>query len=159
LAPDGGRVNGALQLDRVDDYVFIGEVPKPDIGAYGVLAWIKSGAPGQVVLSQMGKANWLGTDPSDGALMTELTVSGRNSRSLGSEAVITDGNWHRIGFVWDGSYRRLYVDGVMVAEDAQDNLDISSNSLYFGTGKAMGLGTFWAGLIDDVRIYNRAVSP
>jgi hypothetical protein len=107
----------------------------------------------------MGKANWLCTDPSEGFLMTELTMAGRNSCSLGSEAVITDGNWHRIGFVWDGSYRRLYVDGVVVAEDVQDNLDVSSNSLYFGTGKGMEPGTFFSGLIDDIRIYNRAVSP
>ncbi|MBN2314434.1 MAG: hypothetical protein JXM79_10925 [Sedimentisphaerales bacterium] len=157
--PDRGRVNGALQLDGVDDYVVTGFAPKPEGGAYSVLAWIKGGAPGQVVLSQMGKANWLCADPSEGALMTELTVAGRNGRSLGSEAVITDGNWHRIGFVWDGSYRRLYVDGVIAAEDAQDNLDISSNSLYFGTGKAMEPSTFFAGLIDDVRIYNKALTP
>ncbi|OHB75409.1 MAG: hypothetical protein A2Z25_02830 [Planctomycetes bacterium RBG_16_55_9] len=156
---EGGVVDGALQLDGVDDYVVIGEAPKTDVSGYSVLAWIKGGAPGQVVLSQMGKANWLGTDPSEGFLMTELTVAGRNSYSLGSEAVITDGNWHRIAFVWDGSCRRLYVDGVIAAEDVQDNLDISSNSLYFGTGKTMQPGSFWAGLIDDVRIYNRAVSP
>ena len=91
--------------------------------------------------------------------MTELTMTGRNGSSLGSEAVITDGNWHRIGFIWDGSYRRLYVDGVIVAEDVQDNLDISVNGLYFGTGKTMEPGTFFSGLIDEIRIYNRAISP
>jgi hypothetical protein len=157
--PDRGQVNGALQLDGVDDYVVTGGAPSPEEGAYSVFAWIKDGAPGQVVLSQMGKANWFGTDPSDGFLMTELTVAGQNSGSLGSEAVITDGNWHRIGFVWDGSYRRLYVDGRVVAEDVQDNLDISSNGLYFGTGKTMESDTFWSGLIDDIRIYGRPVRP
>ena len=91
--------------------------------------------------------------------MTELTVAGRGGSTLGSEAIITDGNWHRIAFVWDGSYRRLYVDGVIVAEDTQDNLDISVNGLHFGTGKAMESGTFFSGLIDDVRIYNRVVNP
>jgi len=157
--PDSGMVAGALQFDGVDDYVVTGEAPKPDMGSYGVLAWIKGGEPGQVVLSQMGKANWLGTDPLEGFLMTELTVAGRNGRSLGSEAVITDGNWHRMAFVWDGSYRRLYVDGLVVAEDEQDNLDISVNGLYIGTGKTMEPGTFFSGLIDDIRIYNRAISP
>jgi hypothetical protein len=156
---DGGQVNGALQLDGVDDYVVTGAAPRPEKKALSVLAWIKGGAPGQVILSQMGKANWLGTDPSAGTLMTELTASGRNGSALSSEAIITDGNWHRIGFVWDGSYKTLYVDSIIVAEDVQDNLDISSNGLYFGTGKAMESGTFWSGLIDDIRIYNRAVSP
>ena len=157
--PDGGMVDGALQLDGVDDYVVTGAAPNTEGAAYSVLAWIQGGAPGQAVLSQIGKANWLCAETSEGALITELTMSGRNGSSLSSQAVITDGNWHRIGFVWDGSYRKLYVDGVVVAEDAQDNLDISSNGLYFGTGKAMEPGTFWSGLIDDIRIYNRAVSP
>jgi len=156
--PESGIVNGALILDGVDDYVVTGAAPHPEGNSYSVLAWIKGGAPGQVMLSQMAKADWLRADPS-GTLMTELTIAGRDGRSLGSQAVITDGNWHRIGFVWDGSYRRLYVDGVIVAEDEQDNLDVSSNGLYFGTGKVMESGTFFSGLIDDIRIYNRAVSP
>ena len=156
---DGGQVNGALQLDGVDDYVVTGAAPNPEGNSYSVLAWMKGGAPGQVVLSQMGMADWLCANPSAGTLMTELTMGGRDGRSLGSEAIITDGSWHRIGFVWDGSYRRLYVDGVIVAEDAQDDLDISVNGLYIGTGKAMEPGTFFSGLIDDIRIYNRVVSP
>jgi hypothetical protein len=143
----------------VDDYVVTGAAPNPEGNSYSVFAWMKGGAPGQVVLSQMGKADWLSANPSAGTLMTELTMAGRGGSSLGSEAIIGDGNWHRIGFVWDGSYRRLYVDGVVVAEDVQDNLDISVNSLYFGTGKTMGPSSFFSGLIDDVRIYNRVVSP
>jgi hypothetical protein len=68
-------------------------------------------------------------------------------------------NWHRIGFVLDGSHRMLYVDDVAVAEDEQTNLAASENGLYIGTGKAMEPGSFWSGLIDDVRIYDRVISP
>lgn len=78
---------------------------------------------------------------------------------LKSEFVIADGQWHRIGFVWDGSNRTLYVDDILVAEDTQANLQGSDSGLYIGCGKAMESGTYWSGLIDDVRIYNRAVSP
>ena len=56
-------------------------------------------------------------------------------------------------------HTELYVDGVVMAEDAQDGLDISSNGLYIGTGKVMESDSFWSGLIDDVRIYNRVVRP
>jgi hypothetical protein len=31
--------------------------------------------------------------------------------------------------------------------------------LYIGVGKDYASGTFFSGLIDDVRIYNRAVAP
>ncbi len=91
--------------------------------------------------------------------MTELKGFGRSGHPMLSQTIITDGNWHRIGLVWDGSHRTLYVDGVAVAEDAQTNLAVSENGLYIGAGKAMEPGSFWAGLIDDVRIYNRAVRP
>ena len=90
--------------------------------------------------------------------MTELKCTGRSAGFLFSETVITDGQWHRIGLVWDGSLRKLYVDGVEVAEDTQPGLEGSQMGLYIGTGKAMAPGTYFSGLIDDVRIYRRALS-
>ena len=158
--PDGGLVDGALQLDGVDDYVITGAVPNPADGPFSVLAWINGGAPGQVVISQSGGGmNWLLADPTEGNLMTELKSPGRSGKPLQSQTVITDGNWHRIGFVWDGSNRTLYVDDSIVAEDAQNGLGSSDNDLYIGTNNAMEAGNFFSGLIDDVRIYNRAVRP
>ncbi|MFB0554869.1 MAG: kelch repeat-containing protein [Phycisphaerae bacterium] len=157
--PAGGIVDGALQLDGVDDFIFISSIPNLIKGPFSVLAWIKGGAPGQVVISQRGGVNWLCADTSEGNLMTELKGTGRNVGILESQAVITDGNWHRICLVWDGSHRTLYLDDLAVAEDTLSNLEVSENSLLIGTGKAMKSGTYWSGLIDDVRIYNRAVSP
>jgi hypothetical protein len=157
--PAGGVVGGALQLDGVDDYVRTGFVLNPADGALSVFAWIKGGAPSQVVLSQIEKANWLMVDPIEGNLTTELKAHGRSGKPLQSQTVVTDGNWHRIGIVWDGLYRTLYVDGIAVAEDTQDGLGGSTSGLYIGCGKAMQPGTFWSGLIDDVRIYNRVVNP
>ena len=64
-----------------------------------------------------------------------------------------------IGFVWDGSYRSLYVDGTKVAKDtnALAPLKYSNDGLYIGTSKALDAGTFFSGLIDDVRLYDVAL--
>ena len=70
-----------------------------------------------------------------------------------------DGDWHRIGFVWEGVYRVLYVDGIPVAEDTQPGLESCLGGLKIGGGIDPAPGTFWSGLIDDVRIYSRAVHP
>ena len=157
--PEGGMVDGALQLDGIDYYVSTPFVLNPADGKFSVFVWIKGGAPGQAVVSQMGGANWLCTDSLEGNLMTELKGSGRGAAELPSQTIITDGNWHRIGLVWDGSHRTLYVDDVAVAQDAQEGLEPATGGLYIGTGKAMESGTHWSGLIDDVRIYNREVIP
>ena len=111
------------------------------------------------MISQLNGANWLGLDPSWGCLMTDLRLSGRSGCPLQSEIVVTDGTWHRIGFVWDGLYRALYVDDILVAEDPQNDLCSSTEGLNIGCGKNMESGTYWSGLIDDIRIYNRAVTP
>ena len=43
--------------------------------------------------------------------------------------------------------------------DGKVDMKGSDSGLNIGTGKAMEAGTFWSGLIDDVRIYTRAVKP
>jgi hypothetical protein len=156
---DGGAVGGALELDGVDDCVLVtfqSALPK---GAMSVFAWVKGGRPGQVILSQQATANWLAAEKSTGELMTDLRSATRGGRSLCSKAIITDGQWHRVGLVWDGACRTLYVDGVPVAADVQDSPKDAYAGLAIGAGKDLAPGTFWSGLIDDVRIYNRVVKP
>ena len=157
--PTGGQVNGAIELDGMDDFIVTSSVMNPTEESFSVFTWVKGGASGQVVLSQIGGANWLYADPLEGNLMTELKYPGRSAVPLQSQTNITDGEWHRIGLVWDGSNRTLYVDDSVVAEDTQNGLEGSDSGLYIGCGKAMEPGTFFSGLIDDVRIYNRAITP
>jgi len=166
--PIGGKVDGALEFDGIDDYVSIDFVLNPAEGAFSVFSWIKGGAPGQVIISQRdttiggtthpGSA-WLCARASDGRLMTGLMAT--VFRPLVSESVITDGQWHHIGLVYDfdGLYRYLYVDGAEVAEDTNVVGGVHSDGgLYFGAGKYLAAADFWSGLIDDVRIYNRVLS-
>jgi N-acetylneuraminic acid mutarotase len=160
--PSDGQVDGALQFNGVSGCAISGPVLNPADGPFSVFAWVNGGAPGQIVLSQSNGANWLGADLDFGCIMTELippAVGRFVPQPLKSESVITDDQWHRVGFVWDGTNRALYVDDILVAEDTQANLQGSDAGLYIGTDKAMELGTYWSGLIDDVRIYNRAVRP
>ncbi len=157
--PAGGKVNGALQFDGLDDGVGTPFVLNPAEEKFSVFAWVKGGAAGQVIISQVVVANWLLADPAEGKLMTELKSTGRSGRTLISDTVITDGGWHRVGLAWDGSNRILYVDDVEVAKDTQDDLAGSTGGLYIGAGKNLEGGSFWSGQIDDVRVYERAVTP
>jgi hypothetical protein len=131
----------------------------PAAGSFSVFAWVKGGGPGQVILSQENGANWLAAAAPDGVLATELECSGRTGTNLKSSVSVTDGAWRRVGLVWDGSHRILYVDDVEVATDTQSNPAASIGGLYMGAGATLGAGTFWSGLIDEVRVYNRVVKP
>ena len=155
--PEGGQVGGALQLDGIDDYVHTPFSLDPADTVFSVFAWIKGGAPGQVILSQSDGADWLMLD-TQGYLKTTLKGS-RREKDLTSEVVISDDTWHRVGFTWDGMDRVLYVDDSEVARDTQTGLQGSQGDLVIGAGTSLDPGTFWSGMIDDVRIYDRAVTP
>ncbi|MHC4657237.1 MAG: LamG domain-containing protein, partial [Planctomycetota bacterium] len=159
--PVGGQIDGALAFDGTDDYVSTDHILDPADGPFSVFAWIKGGAPGQVIMSQIQSGvNWLLADPAEGKLMTELQGTGRGGNvPVVSETEITDGNWHRVGFVWDGSNRILYTDDAEVAKNTQPGLEGSAGGLYIGAGNNLESGSFFSGLIDDVRIYDRAIMP
>ncbi len=164
--PEGGMIDGALAFDGINDYVSTDPILNPADGDFSVLAWVKGGAPGQVIVSQEAGTSWLMVDIVDGALGTNLRTPatvGRNAEPAGPPlictTVVTDGDWHRVGFVRDGSERVLYVDGIEAARDTAETLESADGGLYIGAASALELDGFFSGLIDDIRIYNRVVHP
>jgi len=158
--PTGGMKGGSLMLDGMDDYIDTPFILDPSEGSLSVFAWVYSWTPGQVIISQKGETGgtWLGTNPS-GKLMTGF--SDANFGALESESVITDVQWHHVVFVYDmdSLHRRLYVDGVLVAEDTTFVAGMPSDGgLYIGASKDLDAGTLFSGFIDDVRIYNQALT-
>ncbi|MCR4430911.1 MAG: S-layer homology domain-containing protein [Tepidanaerobacteraceae bacterium] len=67
------------------------------------------------------------------------------------------GNWHHLAGTYDGSTLRLYVDGVQVATKAC-SVGSGSNSYAVSIGKNAEKGTYMSGLIDDVRIFKKALT-
>ena len=163
--PLEGKIDGALEFDGVDDYVTLGNVLDPSEGPFTVFAWIKGGQPGRAILSQSDPSSasqmWLGTDTATGALLTTLTDGGRFTGPLVSATTVTDDRWHQLRLVWDGSFRCLYVDGQEVATDTRKlgKLKSSTTAFHFGAAGNLDPAAFWSGLIDDVRIYDRVLSP
>lgn len=65
--------------------------------------------------------------------------------------------WHHVAFTYDGAKMRLYTDGVLVATEAQSTgAGWGEGSLSIGCNPLYEPG-YYEGLIDEVRIYNRAL--
>jgi hypothetical protein len=166
--PEGGILDGALEFDGNDDYMRTPFVLNPGKESFSVFAWIKGGAPEHVIISQSNTTGgrgvfpgctWLGISPSNGNLMTGLMET--TFGPLETDSIITDGQWHHIGLVYDlfTMRRHLYLDGAEVAADTDFKGGVeTTGGLYIGAGQALDAGTFFSGLIDDVRIYNKALS-
>ncbi|UCC43167.1 MAG: right-handed parallel beta-helix repeat-containing protein [Candidatus Zixiibacteriota bacterium] len=165
---DGGKVGGSLQLDGIDDYVSTPFILNPAKGSFSVSAWIKGGAPGQVMISQKDHTDDRNTNPGDTWLLADASYGRLMTRlmhppfpPLVSESVITDDKWHHVGLVYDviALCRYLYVDGAEVAKDSDFVGGVGSDGgLHIGADKTLDAGSFFFGLIDDVRIYNVALT-
>jgi hypothetical protein len=66
------------------------------------------------------------------------------------------GSWTHLALTYDGSLLRLYVNGVQVASgNGSGAIQSTSNPLWIGGNQ---YGENFQGLIDDVRVYNRALT-
>jgi len=64
--------------------------------------------------------------------------------------------WHHICLTYDGSTARLYADGIEVASEAKE-WDLALSSGYIG--RQVSYLEFWDGQVDDVRIYDKVLTP
>jgi len=77
---------------------------------------------------------------------------------LTSTQYINAGEWSYIVATYDGTNKNLYINGVLDSSVATSCVFNNSGNLIIGENSENGLDNY-AGLIDNVRIYNRALSP
>ena len=96
------------------------------------------------------------TTSSGGKPSVGTTIGGVNANLYGP-SVLPRNTWTHLASTYDGATVQLYVNGTMVASRAQTGpLVTSTNPLQIGGDSIYGQ-TF-QGKIDEVRIYNRALS-
>ena len=100
-----------------------------------------------------------------GFYLGRLDASGNAFYGIGaggfrdSGYALTLNAWHHLAVTYDGVTARLYVDGTERDSYAAASLTYTpTNSLEIGASQGLEAGTFWYGRIDDVRIYNYAIS-
>jgi hypothetical protein len=75
-----------------------------------------------------------------------------------SDTTYTDTDWHHVVGVVDNGTSSLYVDGVKQTQEGAVDLTDSGEFVHIGRQYSGLDDRYWNGLIDDVRIYYRALS-
>jgi hypothetical protein len=149
-----GKTGSALLFDGVDDSLNLDyNLDEPVISqAITVAAWIN---PNPVSLTNIKTGMTSGADP--GKPSAGLTINGAAAVVKGNKLPAAN-TWYHIAFTYDASTMRLYVNG---AEEGAVNIsgtfEPGQDTLRIGYGVTST--RFWDGAIDDVRLYNRALSP
>jgi len=86
-------------------------------------------------------------------------VASTTDRGVRTNAPLPVGQWSHLATTYDGANMKLYVNGVLVATQPQTgSLAVSNGALKIGGNSVFSGGEFFHGLIDEVRIYNRALT-
>ena len=159
--PTGGVLSGALRFDGIDDYVDTGHMD--NLANWTVSAWVKSPAAPSTPLSsgpvhreRNYQFNWNHNDWSfRGA--AALAVGG-NWYPASFGALDAD-RWYHLAATYDGDALRAYKDGVLITTNTAPSgtPDYEPASLKLGR-HATWSGQCFAGTVDDVRIYDQALS-
>jgi hypothetical protein len=154
---------GGLKFDGVDDYVRVPITPSlstdiENANQITILFWAKANVTNKVLLSAWGGYRGYGYYLDQRFYLGDGSVW----KYINCPIVDTE-SWHFYGLTFDGSVRKTYRDGVLytqVQESFQMRVSpVSNNQLLIGADNRAATGTyFFNGLIDEVRIYNRALS-
>jgi hypothetical protein len=155
-----GQVGGALEFDGDGDFVDCGKNSIFNIETnISVMSWIKVQEltkSWQAIVTQ-GDNSWR-LHRSGSTDNIAWGTSGLDPTDITGSINVNDGQWHHVAGVYDGSQKILYVDGNLDASaNATGSIDSSTYRVHIGEN-AQSTGRHWAGLIDDVRIYTRALA-
>jgi hypothetical protein len=172
----GGQIGQAMELDGIDDYVDINNPALLDFGTgnFTISAWINMTATERGTVYAKGGDNsggiryTLAMGEGNDNKMTLTTDDDDSKKQAKGDTVVNDGLWHHVLGMRNGNTSLVYVDGAKdAALDLPDEYDLSgtsqANALLGAITDARDdtgatLEKFFAGLLDEVAIYNRALS-
>jgi len=161
-----GKMGQALDFDGSDDYVDTGDIEFLDgVSEFTLFAWMKrrSASDHVSIVKDLNVNNRLGINfYNDGNVYLNLSQDGQQWGYFSSN----DTDWHHVVLVFDGSQSdnagRLkgYFDGVQQTLSWANTIPAATddNSASFLFGRSPANSTYTDGSIDEVRIYNRALS-
>jgi len=128
-----------------------------------VAFWMKTGTNPTDWVRLVGKGAWNTRNygmwlATNGTLLFQILASDGVSWGNAQTAVtVTDNNWHHVVGTYNGNMMRIYVDNVERASAAWTyNPITSTDPVTIGYGN---MHTYYTGVIDNVRIFNRALLP
>ncbi len=157
-----GYIDGALDVDGDDDYVDCGYDPIFDTAnEMTVAAWvtIRSIPTAWACVIAKGEYSWrLSNENTEPRFHFGITLWSENNPSIPGDTAVGYDEWHHVAGTYDGANINVYLDGSLDGTtDTPSPIGVNAANVLLGENPEAA-GRNWDGLIDDVRIYNRALS-
>ena len=158
-----GKSGGALSFDGVNDWVTVADADVLDLTTGMTMeAWVRPTAIGSlwrtVMLKEQPGSLIYALYAGDGAGRAATDVFTTADRGVSGTTATPLNAWTHLAATYDGATQRLYVNGVQAATRAvTGSIRASTGALRIG-GNSIWNDEWFAGLIDEVRLYNRALT-
>lgn len=155
-----GRLNKAATFDRVNDYVRV--THWASMSSWTVMAWANlssiTGSNQIIVAKSSGSGTGGFTLYFSTTGAPAITAYSAGSSVTVSGSVVSVSTWYHLTATFDGTTVRLYVNGVSVGTPTTLTYADNVLDVLVGARNPTTPEQFYGGLIDDVRIYNTALS-
>ncbi len=156
-----GKYGSALVFNGTSSLVTIPSSPSLNLNSAMTLeAWVQPTAAANVWRDVIYKADDLyyleGASPTGSPVVGVSTTS--SHANLFGVSPLPAGTWTHLAATYDGTTLRLYVNGVQASTLAHSGNVLSGNSPLQIGGDSL-YGQHFQGLIDEVRVYNVALTP
>ncbi len=157
-----GQTGQALNLDGTA-YVNVGNVGITGAAPRTIAGWAKASVPADSIAAWTNVFGFTGASASgrhfDIQAVGDTTTTsqgyyGLHVYNLQANLTPIDQDWHHLAGTYDGTTVRGYADGHQ-AVSADGTLDTEG---ILQIGKRGDLNNMWSGLVDEVRVYSRALS-
>jgi len=130
--------------------------------AMTISAWVKGwpGAWNPFVCKNGEPAGWQMRNSGGSATNVDWTTRGLTSSDYGVTTTVNNGQWHLLTMTYDGSFKKVYQDGIFLAQTAATGtISATTDMLAFGARQNGGAwGNYFNGKLDDIYFYNRALT-
>ena len=154
--PTIGKLGGAMSFDGTSDYVDLGSSLNLSPQHMTVSLWAKTSSAAFGVMYAHGRTPWDGFEISQVGGSLRVTSETPGTVDFWSNiGGLNDNSWHHVVLTYDGATAMIYVDG---SAHGSASGNIPYNTAYDNYIGMRGDGSSFNGSIDDVQIYNRALS-
>jgi len=159
----------SIELDGISDHIDCGNPSSLRItGTLSISAWFKTSSTStQMIVGKDKITNSLGTSrnymlfyssSANSIRFTNFKNQGTNE-NVTATTDVSDGDWHHVLAVNDGSDMKIYIDGILEATNIGGGGSIqnttSTTNFYIGQreGNTQNRG-FWNGNLDEIAVWN-----